>query len=167
MSRWPNDKIDDLIKFYGNPDGNGDGQPDPQWEARYIVRFRPELPMMWSWNKQPVTRLACHERCATSLSRILSKINRTIPFEIIQKHRLYECAGTWNFRPVREGTRLSTHAFGAAIDLSPTLNPLRKTWDEGKLMMPRRVVDIFENEGWTWGGLWHRPDGMHFQAAEV
>ena len=33
-------------------------------------------------------------------------------------------------------------------------------------MMPMKVVRIFESEGWGWGGEWHRPDAMHFEAVE-
>jgi hypothetical protein len=32
-------------------------------------------------------------------------------------------------------------------------------------MMPRAVVDIFEAQGWKWGGNFStKPDCMHFQA---
>ncbi|HLC17357.1 MAG TPA: M15 family metallopeptidase [Thermodesulfovibrionia bacterium] len=28
-------------------------------------------------------------------------------------------------------------------------------------------MDAFEKEGWTWGGNWKKPDGMHWQAARI
>jgi len=30
--------------------------------------------------------------------------------------------------------------------------------------MPFIVRDIFRDHGWKWGGLWTRPDAMHFEA---
>jgi hypothetical protein len=29
--------------------------------------------------------------------------------------------------------------------------------------MPRRIVDLIEAQGFTWGGRWIIPDGMHFE----
>ena len=74
--------------------------------------------------------------------------------------------GCYNFRLIKNSNRLSCHAWGAAIDLDPEKNPLGVKYDESKGMMPRAVINIFEAEGWKWGGRFtKRPDCMHFQAA--
>jgi hypothetical protein len=31
--------------------------------------------------------------------------------------------------------------------------------------MDPRVVEIFQRWGFNWGGLWERPDPMHFEAS--
>jgi hypothetical protein len=31
--------------------------------------------------------------------------------------------------------------------------------------MPREIVQIMERNGFTWGGRWLVPDGMHFEWA--
>lgn len=69
-------------------------------------------------------------------------------------------------RMIRGGSKLSFHAFGAAIDLNASIFPLGKACDKVEVDCPKyyRVVTVFEEAGWTWGGRWHkRPDGMHFQ----
>jgi hypothetical protein len=59
------------------------------------------------------------------------------------------------------------HSWGAAVDLSPLINRWRRKYDESKGVMPLTVVKLFEDEGWTWGGKWSKPDPMHFQAADL
>ena len=55
--------------------------------------------------------------------------------------------------------RLSHHTWGIAVDLNQAENPAG-----AKPNMDARVVDIFEDRwGFTWGGRWIIPDGMHFE----
>jgi hypothetical protein len=70
--------------------------------------------------------------------------------------------GTYNFRPIRGGRALSTHAYGIAIDIDPASNGLGDTTPA----MPAWVVQAFERRGWVWGGRFSRVDGMHFQRAK-
>jgi hypothetical protein len=56
---------------------------------------------------------------------------------------------------------LSNHAFGLALDVNPRTNGLSSTtWD-----MPKRLVEIFMEEGFDWGGYYSRKqlDAMHFE----
>jgi len=161
--RWP--EYNQLNTYYGNPDKNRDGSPDVNWEIENIVRFKPPMPMIWSWSKQPVSKIAIHKKCESSLYRILEKMNKLSP-DVIEKHKLYECGGAYNFRLMRGGNKLSTHSWGCAIDIAPEINVLGRKYDPRSNMIPSRVIDIFEDEGWQWGGLWGRPDGMHFQACK-
>jgi hypothetical protein len=52
----------------------------------------------------------------------------------------------------------SQHAYGAAIDISAPENPYGST-----PTMDPRVVQIFEDHGFIWGGNFLIPDGMHFE----
>jgi hypothetical protein len=73
--------------------------------------------------------------------------------------------GAYAYRTVRGSTRLSLHAYGAAIDLDPVRNPLHQAWKPLR-MMDLGVVETFEAAGWTRGGRFtSRPDCMHFQVA--
>lgn len=54
---------------------------------------------------------------------------------------------------------VSLHAYGLAGDFNTAKNPLGK-----KPVMDTRIITIFENNGFDWGGWWKVPDGMHFQA---
>jgi hypothetical protein len=53
---------------------------------------------------------------------------------------------------------ISHHAWGVALDINVSRNPFGATPHQDE-----RVVEIFEHWGFTWGGQWLVPDGMHFE----
>jgi hypothetical protein len=55
-------------------------------------------------------------------------------------------------------TTLSNHAFGLAFDLNV---PENERGTVGRI--DRQVVQILEDNGFTWGGTWHYTDPMHFE----
>lgn len=59
---------------------------------------------------------------------------------------------------------LSNHAWGTAIDLNATTNPMTK---DGRVHtdMPHEVIDAAHTWGWSWGGdyVGQRKDPMHFE----
>jgi hypothetical protein len=57
---------------------------------------------------------------------------------------------------------LSMHAFGLAVDLNVSTNVLGSEGD-----MDPRVVEIFNKWGFKWGGVWDRPDPMHFELSRL
>ena len=86
----------------------------------------------------------------------------------------------FNCRPVTEGTTLSQHSYGWAVDINPLQNPYVRA-DGTVLRWPARryldrsrdlpgmirggdvVVRAFERIGWSWGGRWDSiRDYMHF-----
>ena len=56
------------------------------------------------------------------------------------------------------GGFLSRHSFGIAIDVNPSTNPFG-----GTPTIDQRLVEIVKKYGFSWGGTWTRPDGMHFE----
>lgn len=66
--------------------------------------------------------------------------------------------GCFNIRKKRGLQSLSTHAWGVAVDINAFRNQLGKT-----PTFSDKFACIWERHGWTWGGRWARPDGMHFQ----
>jgi len=85
----------------------------------------------------------------------------------------------FSWREIRDSPRKSFHSFGIAIDLLPKgwgnkivywnwekhqnpegwmLTPLSKRW-----IPPLSVINIFEEEGFIWGGKWNIWDNMHFE----
>lgn len=183
---WPKQNAEAMNAFYGNPDANQDGRPDPEWESKNLVRIVPPYTLYYPMedeNGKIVKRskvmktLWVHKKCAASLTRVLTKIGKMIPPEAIKRHELDLCGGVYNFRLKRNGRTLSMHSWGSAIDLSHLINYFGRkykrssVWGErsprNDIMMPMEVRKMFEAEGWTWGGLWSTPDGMHFQAADL
>ena len=70
--------------------------------------------------------------------------------------------GCFNIRKKRGQSTMSLHSWGIAIDVNaawncfgckPTLSP--------------EFVKCFTDAGFDWGGTWSKPDGMHFQLANI
>lgn len=82
-------------------------------------------------------------------------------------------AGGFYWRNVSHQSYLSSHSFGIAIDINSSYSNYW-LWDlqRAKLPMsaltyknrvPKRIVEIFEKEGFFWGGRWYYYDTMHFE----
>ncbi len=88
-------------------------------------------------------------------------------------------AGGYSWRQISDTQGKSFHSMGLAVDLQPKdlegrsiywlweknrgndrwmLLPLTDRW-----MPPEAVIDIFEEEGFIWGGKWPIWDNMHFE----
>lgn len=161
---WPKQK--DCDAFYGNPRGRN-GQPSAKWEAENLVKIIPPYQMFY--DGKPIKSFRMHKKCAEATLKALSAIN-----DIIKNNKSFASqsganvfGGSYNFRLMRNGTRLSMHSWGCAIDLDPARNGLGDT-------TPRfagypQIIKAFEDQGATWGGRWTGSscDGMHFQFADV
>jgi len=84
----------------------------------------------------------------------------------------------YNWREIAGTQRMSYHSWGLAIDIQPKrlggkaiywqwergrnrdwmLVPLENRWNP-----PDQVIEIFEKEGFIWGGKWPFYDNMHFE----
>lgn len=167
MNVWPTQA--EIKNFYGDPDAGHDGVADRVWELNNLERITPPYRMVLAWDKtKQLNSITCHKKCASSLLRILENIQAYYGTQDKIEHaRMHLFGGAYNFRMMRGSTKLSMHAYGCAIDLDPEANPMGTTYHEDSGMMPVQVVQIFRNEGWTWGGRWQRPDAQHFQAANI
>lgn len=68
--------------------------------------------------------------------------------------------GGYNYRNVRGGSRLSEHAYGDAIDINPSQNPMGSSLITN---MPSNIGQIASNHNLVWGGNWRsKKDPMHF-----
>ena len=56
--------------------------------------------------------------------------------------------GCFNIRKKRGASSSSLHSWGVAIDINAAWNGF---------------VKCFTDNGFDWGGVWSKPDGMHFQ----
>lgn len=155
--------------FYGNPDANGDGVPDRAWEDANIVKLTPPYRMALAWAPEtPVTTIRVHRLAAGPLLTVLRGIlDHYGPQAEIEAARMHLFGGAYNFRLMRGAAQLSIHSWGAAIDLDPARNAFGQAYALNAGMMPSAVVELFRDQGWVWGGAWHKPDAMHFQAAQV
>lgn len=75
--------------------------------------------------------------------------------------------GGFYWRNIAGESRLSAHSFGVALDIGVKKSPYWR-WSKQRphplqATYPREIVEIFEREGFIWGGKWHEYDIMHFE----
>jgi hypothetical protein len=133
--------------FNYTANGNGTVNPDPGWVANYIRTE--QMPIIGAVRGNrimlPQLRGALNEVVAEGLSK-----------------EIYQYGGCYVPRFIAGTNKLSFHSFGTAIDLNV---PDNQRGTVGK--MNRRVVEIFRNWGFAWGGTWHYTDPMHFELATL
>ena len=154
--------LDEILAVYGRP-FDDEGELDPGWYARETAVFTLPVTLRLSWNPaQHVTRFRAHRLVGEAMKDAIMSI---AAFYGPDFHGLGldEFGGCFNFRHMRGGHNLSTHAWGIAIDYLPELGKLGSTEDAQNY--PQHVREAFEERGFVWGGNWARPDAMHFQAA--
>lgn len=100
------------------------------------------------------------------VNKRIERIGRAIE-RLPRRIRKYasKTAGTFIWRKIKGTQRLSSHSFGTAIDTDVRYaNYWRwnKIW-QYKNQIPRQIVEIFEKEGFIWGGKWYHYDTMHFE----
>jgi hypothetical protein len=102
-------------------------------------------------------RVVCHRALIPQL--------RAAMMELTERGLAYtinpgEFAGCFAGRFVFGGLvhRISHHSWGVALDINASENPsgIRPNLD-------RRLVNVMRDHGFTWGGDWLIPDGMHFE----
>ena len=115
----------------------------------------------------PIKRITVHRACAASLGAVLDAIWIAAKRDQgkIDEWGMNVFSGSFNYRPMRGLTTLSMHAFGCAVDFDAPRNGLGDSTP--RFANYPAVLDAFKAQGWTWGGRWSRPDGMHFQAATI
>src|SRR5215217_342963 len=131
----------------------------------------------------PYTNRAKFEKAWMDLWDIPEGINRAIPalpnkvyinflliapFETVLRELiasgLHKEIKTWdgcfNIRTKRGSDGISTPAWGIAVDMNATWNPLR-----GKVTWSKAFLDVWRRNGWICGADWSAAskDGMHFQ----
>lgn len=121
-----------------------------------------------------------HEKIAEPLKRVSKKI-MSLPKdeEISDFFATLTRTDGFNWRSVRDTQSRSFHSVGLAIDILPKgyyqriiywawqkqlrpndwfMTPLEKRWAP-----PKKIIEIFAEEGFIWGGTWIVWDNMHFE----
>jgi hypothetical protein len=163
---WPTQ--DGCDAFYGNPRGRN-GQPSAKWESANLVRLTP--PWQMYYDKKPIKSMRIHKLVCASALRAMEQI--WIAYGKNQKTMddlgLSIFGGSYNFRLMRGGSRLSMHSWGIAIDFDPARNQLH--WPQAKARLGRSDCTPFweawEKEGWVSLGRKKNYDWMHIQAARL
>lgn len=134
-------------EFAGRPASGGLIRVDPAWERRHIATL--PVPILG--------RVRCHRALFPLLRGALGELEAAGLASLVHPREYGGCyvPRFLNFDPQ---AGLSHHAWGVAIDLNALSNAYGRTPRQD-----RRLVAIFERWGFTWGGRWLLPDGMHFE----
>ena len=147
-----------LNQVFGNP-------LDPDWfgnnmgicdlsDLKYNLNH-----VTYSWNNNSAFHhtnyfgFKCHQLLTAKFKEAFTTI-----VDIGLENEIETFGGCYNVRYMRGGKKLSTHSWGIAIDLNPNTNQMGTKGD-----MHPRIVEVFEDLDFIWGGRWKRSDPMHFQ----
>lgn len=132
-------------EFAADPTG-GELEPDPAWVQDNIVTQ--EVPLLGS--------ITCHRELIAQLVSALEAVVAAAGDAAVGSG--YEGCYVPRFIN-RDPTRaLSYHSWGVAIDINAEANPFGAPPEQDP-----RLVEAMEANGFSWGGRWEVPDGMHFE----
>jgi hypothetical protein len=157
-NNWPSQRTDaELIAHYG---------PVNTDQRRITLPY----PHRIAWDPaKAINSFSCHRKVHDSMLRVLTKVFDVYGIGEIQRLRLDMWGGCLNVRPIRGGTRMSTHSWGIAVDYDPENNQLKWGADRATFARPEyeRWWQCWEEEGWVSLGRTRNFDWMHVQAAKL
>lgn len=134
-------------EFFARPLPDGRIEIDDTWQQANIRRGRVPL----------LGEVTCHRALFPQLRAALKAVAAHGLRHTINPSQYGGCFGP-RFINSDPGGRLSHHAWGVAIDINVAENLYGTRPDQDT-----RLVEVFKREGFTWGGDWQIPDGMHFE----
>lgn len=156
-NNWPIESTSSLTAYYGP-------------KATNLVTIDLPYPFILSFQPGKVVRkLTCNKKVKDSLLRVLTNVKSAYGLGEIKRLHLDIFGGCFNDRPIRGGTRPSTHSWGIALDFDPDNNQLKWGRDRARFARPEynKWWEIWEAEGWVSLGRARNFDWMHVQAAKL
>lgn len=165
--KFPPSNVLSLTRFYGKPwelDSREKLVLDRSWEAANITRVR--VPFALFMEGARILNISVHKRLVDSVKEVLNEIFSEFTNQEREVFGLDQYGGGYQFRPNEyKAENLSLHAYGAALDFSPILNPMGKAYKSADKMIPMKFINIFTKHGWKWGGSFKPiPECAHFEA---
>lgn len=100
---------------------------------------------------------------AKALQRVSDELDILVQNEPNLIIYLQDIGGTFKYRHIAQSTNLSAHSWGIAIDINVTNSHYWLWHKEYQNQIPYKIVEIFEKNGFIWGGRWEHFDTMHFE----
>ena len=136
-----------LGEFAARPLPNGSLAMDPAWEAAHIVTA--SVPILG--------QVRCNRAIIPQVRGALSELIRDGLSQLIDPTAYAGCYSA-RFLNRDPTASISHHSWGAALDINVSTNHFGQVPHQDP-----RLVAVFERWGFTWGGRWLVPDGMHFE----
>ena len=134
------------------------------WRGEVTTKLVPVVWLPKTWNY--VFRATSVNGVAEKLTAISNEIE-LLPQKIMRA--AYPIGGAYACRTIADTGQPSMHSYGAAVDMNISMADYWY-WQRpsgGALAyrnrMPTELVEIFERNGFIWGGKWHHYDTMHFE----
>ena len=134
-------------EFAAAPNGDGTIETEGSWRRKNISSE--EVPILGS--------ITCNRGLFPQLRHALQQVEAAGLAFTVDPRDFGGCYSP-RFIDSNPGGRLSHHSWGIAIDFNVAQNRPGTRPD-----LDRRLVRIMEDNGFTWGGRWLIPDGMHFE----
>ena len=131
--------------------GGDEIEVDPTWKATNIVTV----------DLAPLGLFECHRLLVPYIRGVVDELTRAQLLDQVDPGDFQLAGGCFNARLNRgadPGFSVSRHSWGIAIDINPSTN----AFGAAPSLSPH-VVDVFRRWGFSWGGTWVVPDGMHFE----
>lgn len=138
-----------------------DGAMSATWELAMLDSFRPlyPIPLYDADSEIKVTKIRCHRRIVPFARAVFLEIQESLELRRLLK----DFDGGYAWRRQRNYKAMSRHGWGLAFDINDEDNQLGDTTPA----QDPRIIDVFRRHGFLWGGTFHRPDGMHFEFADL
>ena len=146
-----------ITKKYGQPNETGSG---------YLKRIQLPYKMRIAWDTDSyVTTMVCHALAADKFTAVFNDLLRHYGYPTIVELGIDLFGGCFNYRKKRNGSAMSMHAWGLAIDLDPARNTLKETKRTARFARPeyKPMIDIFYRHGFISLGVEKDFDWMHFE----
>ena len=153
---------DQLNDVYGNPESEP-GILDTLWADTVLIRIRLPFTMRLSWRPDYHTDyLQIHKKVADVLVDAFEEIKGYRGETYLYNRGYNFTGGSFNFRVMRNGKKLSTHSWGIAVDINPHIAPYNRKNEDGEWVnnQPDFIVKAMISRGLYSFEF----DGMHFQA---
>ncbi|WP_086276235.1 bifunctional C40 family peptidase/M15 family metallopeptidase [Campylobacter vicugnae] len=101
---------------------------------------------------------------AKALQRVSDELDILVENEPNLIIYLKDIGGTFKYRNIAQTNRLSAHSWGIAIDINVAHSHYWLWHKDGyQNQIPYKIIEIFEKNGFIWGGRWEHFDTMHFE----
>ena len=130
--------------------------------ARYGAAYKESNMVLWDVPTELEIgvipkRIYCNRDMIAPLTQAFKKL-----IETGHVKELKTWDGCFNIRNKRGASSASLHSWGVAIDVNAAWNGFGK-----KPTLSAGFVKCFTDSGFDWGGVWSKPDSMHFQLKSI
>lgn len=171
--KWPTPYERDVAAFYGPADPEGKNLAWFKFPVDDIRLYSRHGDHLKDRDGDGRDDHRCHKAIVATIENALLAVYHGLGKYRFYKEGWHVFSGCFNYRQKKLGSSLSMHAYGLAIDLNDSENPLHSKTTS----FSPDGVDIMEEWGWLWGPrAWGMPgydadnlglyvDPMHFQRA--